>query len=61
MGSPRAPSMPTEKQIRQAWEVVRELCPGALIAEAGPAGVRFYYPGQAGASERGDDDEPFEA
>jgi hypothetical protein len=39
-----APSMPTEKQVRDAFEVVCILCPGARIKSTGPEGVTYFYP-----------------
>ncbi len=39
--------MPTEKQIRDAVEVVTKLCPGARIVRVGPDGVEFDYPDEA--------------
>ena len=43
MPSPRAPSMPTKRQIEEAAKVARELCPGARIKSVGPDGVNFEY------------------
>lgn len=43
MPSPRAPSMPTKRQIEEAYRVARELCPGARIKSVGPDGVAFEY------------------
>lgn len=51
MPSPRAPSMPTQKQIHDALKVVRELCPGARIKGIGPEGVIFDYPENQGAAD----------
>lgn len=36
MPSPRAPSMPTPKQVQDALKVARELCRGARIKGIGP-------------------------
>ena len=47
-----APSMPTPRQIRAAWEAVKALHPDARIARVGPEGVEFVYPD---ASASGDD------
>jgi len=41
---PSAPSMPTDRQIKEAFNVARELCPGARIKGIGPDGVIFDYP-----------------
>ena len=49
MPSPRAPSMPTPKQVREAYEAARELCPGVRIKGIGPSGVIFDYPEGKGA------------
>lgn len=49
MPSPRAPSMPTKRQIEEAYKAARELCPGARIKGVGPEGVIFEYP-EKGAS-----------
>lgn len=50
MPSPRSPSMPTERQIKEAYKVARELCPGARIKGVGPEGVVFDYPERDEAS-----------
>lgn len=50
MPSPRAPSMPTKRQIQEAYEVARNLCPGARIKGVGPEGVIFEYPEVAGSN-----------
>lgn len=39
-----APSMPTEKQVRDAFKTVTTLCPGARIKSVGPDGVTYFYP-----------------
>lgn len=44
MSRPLAPSMPTEKQVREAFEIVTVLCPGARIKSVGPDGVTYLYP-----------------
>lgn len=50
MARPSAPSMPTERQIRDAAKAVATASPGARIARVGPEGVSFEYPeGRAGA------------
>ena len=36
--------MPTKRQIEDAYQVARELCPGARIKGVGPDGVIFEYP-----------------
>lgn len=43
MSRPAAPSMPTEKQIREAHAIVDSLHPGAKIARIGPDGISFDY------------------
>lgn len=43
-----APSMPTEKQVRDAYKIVRTLCPGARIKSTGPEGVTYVYPDETG-------------
>lgn len=40
-----APSMPTERQIRDALKAVALVHPDARIARVGPEGVTFEYPG----------------
>ena len=50
MPSPRSPSMPTERQIKKAYQVARELCPGARLKSVGPEGVTFDYPEREDAS-----------
>lgn len=45
-----SPSMPTEKQIKDAYAVARELCPGARIKGVGPEGIIFDYPERNGES-----------
>ncbi len=50
MPSPRSPSMPTERQIKEACKVARELCPDALIKGVGPEGIVFDYPDRDDAS-----------
>lgn len=58
MPSPRSPSMPTKRQIEEAYKVARDLCPGARIKGVGPDGVIFDYPeGKAANLEW--DDKPF--
>lgn len=44
MSRPKAPSMPTETQVREAYEIVKTLCPGARIKSVGPNGVTYLYP-----------------
>ena len=43
MSRPAAPSMPTEKQIREVSEVMAKLNPEAKIHRIGPDGVTFVY------------------
>lgn len=50
MPSPRSPSMPTKRQIEEAYRVARDLCPGVRIKGVGPEGVTFDYPDRDGAS-----------
>jgi hypothetical protein len=52
MPSPRSPSMPTERQIKEAYRVARELCPGARIKGVGPEGVIFDYPDRDETSQK---------
>jgi hypothetical protein len=42
--------MPTRRQIEEAYNVARELCPGARIKGVGPDGVTFDYPDGKSAS-----------
>lgn len=52
MPSPRSPSMPTKRQIAEAFKAARELCPGVRIKGVGPEGVTFDYPDRGdGGSE----------
>ena len=44
MPSPRSPSMPTKRQIEEAYLTARNLCPGIRIKGVGPEGVTFEYP-----------------
>lgn len=39
-----APSMPTERQIQDAFRAVSLVHPGARIARVGPEGITFEYP-----------------
>lgn len=58
MSRPAAPSMPTEKQVREAHAIVASLHPGAKILRVGPDGVTFDYGGQGAANNA---DRPFSA
>lgn len=58
MPSPRSPSMPTERQIKEAYKVARELCPGVRIKSVGPEGVIFDYPTGTAADQEWSD-KPF--
>ena len=58
MPSPRSPSMPTKRQIEEAYAVARDLCPGVRLKTVGPEGVTFDYPDQAKAPTEWDD-KPF--
>lgn len=52
MSRPAAPSMPTERQIKDAHNTVAAIYPDARIARVGPEGVTFEYPeGRKQASE----------
>lgn len=46
MARPSAPSMPTERQIQDAFKAVTRVHPGARIACVGPEGVSFDYPAE---------------
>ena len=56
-----APSMPTERQIRDALKVVRAIHPDAQIAKVGPKGVSFSYPKSSDPSSEGWQGKPFSA
>lgn len=43
MAKATAPSMPTPRQIQDAFEAVRALHPGARVVSVGPDGVKFDY------------------
>ena len=43
--------MPTKRQIEEAYQVARELCPGVRIKGVGPDGVIFEYPEKGAASD----------
>lgn len=47
MARPTAPSMPTAHQIKEAYDAVVSLHPGARIKAVGPDGVAFDYPDAA--------------
>ena len=51
MPSPRSPSMPTKRQIEEAFQVTRNLCPSVRIKGVGPDGVIFEYPEKGAASD----------
>jgi len=59
MSRPSAPSMPTERQIRDLSELMSKLKPDAKIHRIGPDGVTFIYDGEL--SFRSWADEPFSA
>lgn len=44
MPSPRSPSMPTTRQIKEVCKVTQQLYPNARIKRIGPDGVDFDYP-----------------
>lgn len=50
MPSPRSPSMPTKRQVEEAFKVACELCPGVRIKSVGPEGVTFEYHENGGTS-----------
>lgn len=41
-----APMMPTERQIKLAYKVAKEIDPAARISRIGPEGVTFDYPSE---------------
>lgn len=43
MAKVASPSMPTPRQIEDAWNAVKALNPGARIVAVGPEGVKFDY------------------
>ncbi|MEL6172726.1 MAG: hypothetical protein AAFR02_12065 [Pseudomonadota bacterium] len=43
--------MPTKRQIQEAFQIARELCPGARIKGVGPDGVVFDYPNRDDTNE----------
>lgn len=53
MSRPPAPSMPTEKQVREAYAVVKALCPGARIKSIGPDGITYLYPDEINSGTNG--------
>lgn len=55
----RAPSLPTEEQIRKAHTTVAALCPGVRIKQVGPDGVTFEYPDAPGSAANGYIGKPF--
>lgn len=61
MSRTASPSMPTERQIAQAFKVVTTLHPNARIARVGPEGVSFEYPDGAKAKSQNWDNRPFSA
>lgn len=58
MSKPAAPSMPTERQVKQAYKIVTALDPKARIKSVGPHGVQFDYPDNATPSSEWDN-QPF--
>lgn len=44
MARPTAPSMPTPKQVKDAFEMAKKLCPGVRLTGIGPDGIRLEYP-----------------
>lgn len=44
MSKPSAPSMPTPRQIEEAYKIASTLNPGARVVRVGPDGVTFDYP-----------------
>ena len=61
MTGPLAPSMPTERQIRDAQKIVAEIHPGPRIARLGLDGIEFAYPDQTGAGGSNWAEKPFTA
>ncbi|CAM3154828.1 hypothetical protein PANO111632_05610 [Paracoccus nototheniae] len=60
MSRPSAPSMPTERQIQDAFKAVTLVNPGARIARVGPEGITFEHPDERRQSG-GWDRKPFSA
>ncbi|WP_417429545.1 hypothetical protein [Kiloniella sp.] len=58
MPSPRSPSMPTPRQIKEAFKAACDLCPSARIKVIGPGGVEFEYPDKPSSSDKWKD-KPF--
>ncbi len=54
-----APSMPTAHQIKEAYDAVVALHPGARIKAVGPDGVAFDYPDKGARDASKWDDKPF--
>jgi hypothetical protein len=52
MSRPAAPSMPTERQIKEAHEIVASLFPGARIKRVGPDGIEYDYPDTKGGDPK---------
>lgn len=64
MSRTAAPAMPTEKQIRDLYQLVSTISPEAKISRIGPDGVTFDYGGRKQDNYRGgngnsDADRPF--
>lgn len=56
-----APSMPTERQIQEAFKIVSSVYPGARIARVGPDGVTFDYQDKTVPKDEGWRGKPFSA
>jgi hypothetical protein len=52
MSRTSAPSMPTEKQVRDAYGVANALCPGVRIKGMGPHGIEFLYPDEINNTQK---------
>ena len=54
-----APSMPTKIQVKEIFETVKALHPGARIKAVGPDGVTFDYPDVSALDTSNWKDKPF--
>ena len=54
-----APSMPTRTQVKEIFDTVSSLHPGARIKAVGPDGVTFDYPDAAALDTSNWKDKPF--
>lgn len=55
MAKPAAPPMPTERQVKEIYNIVIALNPKARIKSIGPDGVQFDYPENAATASEWDD------